>query len=144
MVGRPVGCAASAAGDVDHDHAGGERNAQAEEDSARRREFEEKADGRRDQRREDRLQRCRPEQAAALPLQLGQIQLDANFEEEEDHADVGEDLELMTVGDVAGGKRGEDEPDGEVAQDRRQAGAPCQPAGDSRSQQDKTDFEDGA
>ncbi len=43
--------------------------------------FEKEPDRGPGQRRQDRLQRRRPEEAPALPPQLGDIQLDADFEE---------------------------------------------------------------
>ena len=75
--------------------------------------------------------------------QPGEVHLDADLEQEEDHADVGQQLELLVVGDVARGERREPQPDGQVADDRGEMQPSCQPAGGDRREQDEADLEDG-
>src|SRR6202022_1799394 len=134
---------APAARDIDHNHTRGQGDAEAEQDRARQLESEQKPDGGRGEPGDDRLQGRHPEQVPALASQLGEIELDANFEEEEYDPDVGKDLQLMAVGDKAWCEGGNDQPGRQVSEHRRQTGTPSTPAGERGNQQDKTDLEDG-
>ena len=93
--------------------------------------------------REDDLGRCRQQHRAVVASQLGQVDLDADLEQEQHDPDVGQQLELLAVGDVAGRERREAQPDGEVADDRGEVQAARQPAGGDRGQEDEADLEDG-
>ena len=73
----------------------------------------------------------------------GQVDLDPDLEQQQDDADVGEQLELVVIGDVAGRERREAEPDREVPDDRREMQATGQPAGRDGGEQDEADLEDG-
>ena len=77
---------------------------------------------------------------AAQPCQ---VDLDADLEQEEHDPDVGEQLELLVVGHVAGRERREAEPDGQVADDRREMEPARDPARGDRGEQDQADLEDG-
>ena len=77
---------------------------------------------------------------AAQPCQ---VDLDADLEQEEHDPDVGEQLELLVVGHVAGRERREAEPDGQVADDRREMQPARDPARGDRGKQDEADLEDG-
>ena len=63
-----------------------------------------------------------------IALQPGQVDLDPDLEQQQDDADVGQELELVRIGDVARRERREPETDGEIADDRRRAEPPRQPA----------------
>ena len=75
--------------------------------------------------------------------QLGQVDLDADLEQEQHDPDVGQQLELLAVRDVARRERREAQPDRQVADDRGEVQAARQPAGGDRGQEDEADLEDG-
>ena len=97
----------------------------------------------------DRRSRGRPgagagqQDPAVVAPQPGQVDLDPDLEQEQDDADVGEQLELVVVGDVAGRERREAEADDEVPDDRREPEPPREPAARHGRQQDQADLEDG-
>ena len=135
--------AAPAAGDVDDDHARRHRDREPEERGGRELEPEARE---RDERRAERdrhLDRRRPEHRRMLAAELTQVDLDADLEQQEDRPDLGEQADLGAVRDVARGERRDGEPDGEVADDRRQRQAPGEPAGAARREQDRADLEHG-
>ena len=69
--------------------AGIEREAQHQEDAPA------------DERRHQHLGRGDPEQGALLAAQRPQVDLDADLEEEQDDTDVGQQMELLRIGDIA-------------------------------------------
>ena len=75
--------------------------------------------------------------------QLGQVDLDADLEQEQHDPDVGQQLELLAVRDVARRERREAQPDREVADDRGEVQAAREPAGGDRGEEDEADLEDG-
>jgi hypothetical protein len=79
-----------AADDVDDDDARREGDGESDQDRAAGRHPQRKGRAGDDGGGEDDLDRCRPGQAAAPQVVLGDV--DADLEEEEDHADVGEQL----------------------------------------------------
>ena len=75
--------------------------------------------------------------------QLGQVDLHPDLEQEQDDADVGQQLELVVIGDVAGRERREAEADGEIPDDRREPESTRNEAARHGRQQDQADLEDG-
>jgi hypothetical protein len=69
------------------------------------------------------------------------VDLDPDLEQQEDDPEVGEERELATIGDVAGRERRDREADGEVADDRREAGGPGDPPGEGRQEDDEPELE---
>ena len=75
--------------------------------------------------------------------QPGEVHLDPDLEQEQDHADVGQQLELLVVGHVARREWREPQADRQVADDRGEMEPSRQPAGGDRREQDEADLEDG-
>ncbi len=96
-----------------------------------------------DDRREDDLDRRHQQDRAVVASQPGQVDLDADLEQQQHDTDVGQQLELLAVGDVARRERREAEPDRQVADDRGEVQPAREPAGGDRGQQDEADLEDG-
>ena len=96
-----------------------------------------------DDRRDDDLGGSRQQHRAVVASQLGQVDLDADLEQEQHDPDVGQQLELLAVRDVARRERREAQPDRQVADDRGEVQAARQPAGGDRGQEDEADLEDG-
>ena len=71
-----------------------------------------------------------------LAAQSQRVDLDADLEEEEDDADVGQHLQLVPIRDVPGCERRHDQPGGKVADNRRQSEAASQPAGPHGKEKD--------
>ena len=96
-----------------------------------------------DDGRDDDLGRPGQQHRAVVASQLGQVDLDADLEQEQHDPDVGQQLELLAVRDVARRERREAQPDRQVADDRGEVQAARQPAGGDRGQEDEADLEDG-
>ena len=71
-----------------------------------------------------------------------EVDLDADLEQQQHHADVGEQLELLAVGDVAGREGRDGEAESEVADNRRQPETPRQPAGGDGRNEERAELED--
>ena len=71
-----------------------------------------------DGHREQRLHRRRPQDPAVVAPQPGEVHLDPDLEQQQHDADVGQQLELLVVGDIARRERREPQADGQVADDR--------------------------
>ena len=78
-----------------------------------------------------------------LAPKLADVDLDADLEQQEDRPDLGEQADLSPIGDVAGGERRDGEPDRQVADDRRQAQPPREPACSGCGEEDRSDLENG-
>jgi len=131
-----------AAGDVDDDHAGRERHAKPEGAGAEGRQARGESRAGRDRARDQGLERRRPQDLAVFLSKPTHIDLDPDLEQEQDHADIGQQLQLLVVGDVAGRERRDEEADREVADDRRQPHAAGQPTGERRQEKEHPDLED--
>ncbi len=95
-----------------------------------------------DRHRQQDLGGCGEQDPAMVATESGQVHLDADFEQEQDHADIGKKLELLPIGDVPRRERREPEPDGEIADDRRQVKSTGHPARRDRREQDEPDLQD--
>jgi hypothetical protein len=51
--------------------------------------------------------------------QACEVDLDPDFEQEQDHSDICEELKLPSVGDESRGERGDSDTEGEIADNRR-------------------------
>ncbi len=142
-LGRLVGRASSADGDVDDDDRRREGDAQPDEGGRDRFEPAEVERDAGDDGRQDRLRRRRPEDGSMVAPEPRQVDLDADLEQEQDDADVREELQLLMIGDIARRERREGEADGQVADDGGEMQPTSQPAGRDRSDQDQADLEDG-
>ncbi len=88
------------------------------------------------------LQRRRHEEAALLPSDPREIHLDADLEQQQHHADVGQQLDLLAVRDVARRERRHGHAQREVADDGGQADTPGDPAERRGRKQDEAELED--
>ena len=134
--------AATAPRDVDDDDARRQRDAEPDRPGSERRQSGQGRGPGRDRRRDDRLERGDEEQLSVLAPESGDVDLDADLEQEQHDAEVGEQLKLLVVGDVAGRERRHEHADREVAHDRRQAQPTCDPAGERRDEQEQPELED--
>ena len=137
-----VGATPLAAGDVDDDDARRQRHAETQEGGDLRAEACRHHHGAADRRRQDRLRGRREQQAAMFAPQMPQVDLDPDLEQQQHDSDVGEQLQLVAIGDVAGRERRDRQPHDEVADDRGQGQPSCQPAGCGRRQQHRAEFQD--
>ena len=62
----------------------------------------------------------RPQDRTMLTPQLERVDLDADLEQQQHHADIREELKLVVVRDVAGGEGRDDKTDGQIPEHRRQ------------------------
>ena len=136
-----VRCAA--ARDVDHDDARGHRDGEPEERRGLERQAEEQECGDGGAEGDGHLNRGGPEHRGVLAPELTEVDLDADLEEQQDRPDLGEQVDLAPVSDVARRKRRDGDSDGEIADDGRQRKTPGEPAGERRREQDCPDLEDG-
>ena len=111
LVGAPVGGPAAAASDVDDDDTRRHRDREADHGGACRRNPERKTHPRAEYPRQQNLDRRQQEKAAALAGEAQRVDFDADLEEEKHDADVSEDRELISVGDVSGRERRNEDPD---------------------------------
>ena len=77
-----------------------------------------------------------------LTAESGEVDFDAHLEQQQDDADVGEELELRPVGDVAGREWRDRQPHREVPDDGGQPKPPGDPAGRRGHQEDDAQLED--
>jgi hypothetical protein len=94
-------------------------------------------------RHTDRVQRNDPQQLPTFAAKLARIDLDSDFEEQQHDADVGEELELMPIGNVTGRERRHQQADEHVADHRRQSEPPEEESRTRRCEQHEADLEDG-
>ena len=139
LVRRP----AAAARDVDDHDRRAEGHAEPEDGGRDGLGAEDDEDDAADERGDQHLHRRHPEQPGPARGGGPQVDLDADLEQEQDDADVGQQMELLGVGDVARRERRDEEADDEVADDGRQADAPRREAGCDGRQEDDADLEDG-
>ena len=76
-----------------------------------------------------------------LAPDAAEVDLDADLEQEQDHPDVGQELDLVAVGDVPGRERRDGQPGRQVADDSRQPELARQPAEPGREQERQADVE---
>jgi uncharacterized pyridoxal phosphate-dependent enzyme len=142
VLGGSVGAAAPASRDVDDHDARRKRDAEPQQ----RRDL--KADTRHQHHRgsngggDDRLGRSREDEPAMLAPEMREVDFDPDLEEQQHHADVSQELELVPVGDVAGRERRDCETDDEIADDRGQAHPSGEPACRGCRQQECTELQD--
>ena len=141
LVGRLVRRPPARAGDVDDDHGARHGHRQADQGRAVRRQADREQHERGDGRRDPDLQRRRPQEPAVLAPHVPEVDLDADLEQEQDDPDVGQELDLVAVGDVAGRERRHGEPGREVADDGREPELARDPAERRREQQREPDVE---
>ena len=77
-----------------------------------------------------------------LAAQAPEVDLDTDLEEQEHHADVCEQLELLPVGDEAGRERRHGDTERQVADDGGKPEPTGEPTGRDRSQQQRAELED--
>ncbi len=137
-VGRP----SAAAGHV-HDHDARRRGKpEPDQGGPDRRQADREQDGHRDRDRDRHLERREEQDRALLVAQSEQVDLDPNLEQQERDPDVGQELDLVPIGDVAGREARHGKPDQQVSDDRRQADPSRDPTGAGRDQQHDRDVED--
>ena len=90
----------------------------------------------------DHLERRSPDEPALLAAKADEVHLDPDLEQQQDDADVGEQLELAPVGDEARGERGDGQTERQVPDDRRQPDTPGRPAERRGSEEQEADLED--
>ena len=89
------------------------------------------------------LQRGRGQQRAVLPSQSAHVELDADLEEQQHHADVGQQAHLLLVGLAVLGQQLEgDQADHQVADDRGQAEAAGDEPEDRCREEHRAELED--
>ncbi len=76
-----------------------------------------------------------------LATEAAEVDLDADLEQEQHDADLGQQLDLVAIGDVPGREPGDDQPGGQVADDRGQPELARHPAEPGRQQQREADVE---
>ena len=97
-----------------------------------------------DSRRGDEdLQRGGPGELTVLAAQAPEVDLDTDLEEQEHHAHVREQLELLPVGHEAGRERRHGDTERQVADDGGKPEASGEPAGRDGGQQQRAELEDG-
>ena len=97
------------------------------------------ADGGRDQDLQRARRRRRPRCSRRM---RAEIHLDPDLEEQEHDADVGEELDLLPVGDIARRERRHRDAEQQVADDGGQTDPPGDPAEARGAEQDEADLED--
>ena len=141
LVGRLVRRPPARAGDVDDDHGARHGHRQADQGRAVRRQADREQHERGHGRRDPDLQRRRPQEPAVLAPHVPEVDLDADLEQEQHDPDVGQELDLVAVGDVAGRERRHGEPGREVADDGREPELARDPAERRGEQQREPDVE---
>ena len=142
VLGRLVRRSPTAAGDV-HDHDGRrQRDAQSKHPAGQRGNPGNDDGHTGDRRREHDLERRDQEDPAVLPPEPEEVHLDSHFEQEEDHAHVGKELDLLAVRDEPGREGRHRDAEQQVADDGRQAESPGDPAECHRGQQDHPELQD--
>ena len=142
LLGGLVGGPAARARDVDDDDRARHRHRQPHERRAERRQPDGVEDGRRDRRREPDLERRRPQEPAVFAAEAAEVDLDPHLEQEQHHADLGHQLDLVAVRLVAGRERRHGEAGREVPDDRREPELARHPPERGREQQREADVED--
>src|SRR5438270_278700 len=82
------------------------------------------------------------EDTERLPAQRAKVELDPDLEQQQNHPNVGENLDLVTVGHVSRRERADDEADDEIADDRRKTQVARRESDQRRAKKDDTDLED--
>ena len=142
VLGRPVGRAAAAARDVDDHDGRRERDAEAQRRGRRRGDSADQGRGPGNGGGDEDLEGRRDEEAALFAPDSHDIHLDADLEEQEDDSQVGEQLDLVAIGDVPGRERRDHDAKQEVPDHRRQPDATGKPTEARRGEQDEADLED--
>jgi len=119
-----------------------QRDRQADQDRAAPTNPESERGRAYDQGCRQHLHRRRPQDRAPIANQPHRVDLDADLEQEQHHADIRQQLELTPVGHITRRERRNDQAHDQVAEHRGQPQPPGQPARRHRQQEHEPDLED--